>query len=86
MEINCNNFFIYWFFTIMNDMQKMKFKNNGKVITLVDKGEIKKRTIGFVACDFINPNEVYDVEFWNETDSFPYGNETYLPEELEIYK
>ena len=70
----------------MNDMQKMKFKNNDKVITLVDKGEIKKGTIGFVACDFINPNEAYDVEFWNETDSFPYGYETYLPEELEIYK
>ncbi len=63
----------------------MKFKNNDKVITLVDKGEIKKGTIGFVVCDFINPNEAYDVEFWNETVSFPYGYETYLPEELEIY-
>ena len=39
----------------------MKLKNNDKVIALVDKGEIKKGTIGFVVCYFINPNETHDV-------------------------
>ncbi|MCF0107666.1 MAG: DUF4926 domain-containing protein [Bacilli bacterium] len=61
----------------------MKFKNNDKVITLVDKGNIKKGSIGYVVCDFVKPNEAYDVEFWNDEDTSPYGYETYLASELD---
>ena len=57
-----------------------------KLLLLQIRVKLKKGIIGFVECDFIDPNEAYDVEFQNETDSFPYGYETYSPEELEIYK
>ena len=62
---------------------KMKFKNNDKVITLVKKGNVEKGSIGLVVCDFTELNEAYDVEFWYDADSTPYGYETYLPTELE---
>ena len=64
----------------------MKFQSNDKVITLVEKGNIKKGSIGFVVCEFLKPNEAYDVEFWNKKYSVPYGYETFLPNELEIEK
>ena len=51
----------------------MKFKNNDKVITLVKKGNVEKGSIGLVVCDFTEPNEAYDVEFWYDADSTPYG-------------
>jgi hypothetical protein len=64
----------------------MKFKNNDKVETLIDKGNIKKGSIGYIVCDFTEPNEAYDVEFWNDEDSAPYGYETYLPSEIKSVK
>ena len=67
-------------------MQKMKFDINDKVITIIEKGNIKKGSIGFVVFVFSKPNEAYDVEFWNNVDDVPYGYETYLPEELENNK
>jgi len=63
----------------------MKFKDNQEVITLVDKGNVKKGSIGVIACVFDNP-EGYDVEFSNETDYEPWGYETYLPSELALKK
>lgn len=64
----------------------MKFKTNDKIITLVDRKNIKKGLTGYVVCDFVKPNEAYDVEFWNDNNSVPYGYETYLACELEKAK
>lgn len=68
------------------EIQKIKFKINDNVATLIDRGNVKKGSIGFIVCDFSKPNEAYDVEIWNDEDSTPYGYETYLPSEIELVK
>ena len=62
----------------------MKFKSNDKVITLINKNNIKKGSIGYIVCEFTEPNEAYDVEFYNDKDTAPYGYETYLPNEIKL--
>lgn len=64
----------------------MKFQNNDQVVALVDRGNVKKDSIGYIVCEFTNPNEAYDVEFWNDVDDIPYAYETFLPSELENKK
>ena len=62
----------------------MKFKDNETVITLVEKGNVKKGSIGTIVCVLENPKG-YDVEFCNDEDYEPWGYETYKVEELKLF-
>ena len=54
-----------------------------KLLHWLTKETLKKGSIGYVVCDFFEPNEAYDVEFWNDSNIVPYGYETFLVNELE---
>lgn len=65
----------------------MKFKEFIEVKTLVDKGEIKKGSIGTIIHIHDEP-EGYEVEFYDkEKEEYgPWAIEAYFPQEIEIIK